>query len=124
VRALRILSALATASFPAIAAGGHPVLITGDLNEDFHPQRLLREAGYRDCYGMLGVPAPHTHPARPSHPKEEGRPDRWGALLISAGCCSVRGGGPRVVAVDERAVQLYLRTGVRVARMACAQTSA
>jgi endonuclease/exonuclease/phosphatase family metal-dependent hydrolase len=42
------------------------ILFMGDLNEDFHPRRILREAGFIDCFTALRLPCLPTHPQRPS----------------------------------------------------------
>ncbi|CAF1110182.1 unnamed protein product [Adineta steineri] len=47
------------------------VLFMGDLNENYHPRRILREAGYVDCFAELRLPTPITHPQRPAEPKED-----------------------------------------------------
>ena len=47
------------------------VLFMGDLNEGFHPKRILREAGFIDCFSALRLPCLPTHPQRPSSPEEE-----------------------------------------------------
>jgi endonuclease/exonuclease/phosphatase family metal-dependent hydrolase len=47
------------------------VLFMGDLNENYHPRRILREAGFVDCFAELRLPTPTTHPQRPSEPKED-----------------------------------------------------
>jgi len=54
----------------------------GDLNEDFHPVRILTSCssesglGLREVFSELDQPPPITHPVRPSDPFEEARPDR------------------------------------------------
>lgn len=48
-----------------------PVLFMGDLNENYHPRRILREANFVDCFAELRLPTPITHPQRPSEPKED-----------------------------------------------------
>jgi endonuclease/exonuclease/phosphatase family metal-dependent hydrolase len=48
-----------------------PVLFMGDLNESYHPRRILREAGFVDCFNALRLPPPATHPQRPSQPQED-----------------------------------------------------
>jgi len=53
-----------------------PVFFMGDLNESYHPTRILREAGFQDCFAALGLPNLPTHPARPSSAREESLPDR------------------------------------------------
>jgi hypothetical protein len=46
--------------------------LPGDLNESFHPPRLLRQGGLmEDCFSALGLPIMPTHPARPSSPEED-----------------------------------------------------
>ena len=47
------------------------VLFMGDLNENFHPRRILREAGFNDCFSVLRLPALPTHPQRPSTSEED-----------------------------------------------------
>jgi endonuclease/exonuclease/phosphatase family metal-dependent hydrolase len=47
------------------------VLFMGDLNESFHPRRILREAGFIDCFSALRLPSLPTHPQRPSAPEED-----------------------------------------------------
>lgn len=47
-------------------AGADPCLFMGDLNEHFHPVRILREAGFMDSFGYLGALSPATHPAVPT----------------------------------------------------------
>lgn len=37
-----------------------------DLNENHHPRRILREAGYIDCFAELRLPTPITHSQKPS----------------------------------------------------------
>ena len=47
------------------------VVFMGDLNENYHPRRILRENGFIDCFLELRLPTPITHPQRPSEPKED-----------------------------------------------------
>jgi mRNA deadenylase 3'-5' endonuclease subunit Ccr4 len=42
------------------------VLFMGDLNESFHPRRILRDAGFNDCFSALRLPCLPSHPQRPS----------------------------------------------------------
>lgn len=51
------------------------MLFMGDLNENFHPRRILSEAGFIDCFSALLLPAPSTHPQRPSLPHEDSLTD-------------------------------------------------
>ena len=48
-----------------------PILFMGDLNENYHPRRILHEAGFVDCFAELRLPVPITHPQRPSAPHED-----------------------------------------------------
>ena len=41
------------------------VLFMGDLNEGYHPRRILDEAGYTDCFTALRLPCLPTYPQRP-----------------------------------------------------------
>jgi hypothetical protein len=46
----------------------------GDMNDDFHPPRVLRAAaGLVDVFEQLDLPPPVTHPVRPSSDREEMR---------------------------------------------------
>lgn len=47
------------------------ILFMGDLNEDFHPRRILRDGGFIDCFTALRLPCLPTHPQRPSIPQED-----------------------------------------------------
>ncbi|CAF3561938.1 unnamed protein product [Rotaria sp. Silwood1] len=51
------------------------VLFMGDLNENFHPRRILREAGFIDCFSTLRLPCLPTHPQRPSISHEDNLSD-------------------------------------------------
>ena len=51
------------------------VLFMGDLNENFHPRRILREAGFNDCFYALRLPAVPTQPQRPSIAGEDALAD-------------------------------------------------
>lgn len=67
---------------------GLPVFFMGDLNESYHPVRILREAGFQDCFAALGIPNSPTHPARPSSAREESLPDRAIDWLFAKGPAS------------------------------------
>ena len=78
-----------------------PTILVGDFNESFHPQRILREAGFVDVFTSLNMPPPITHPVRSSDPRECSMPDasldwiltRLGAncTAVAASCINVRG---------------------------------
>jgi len=56
------------------------VVFGGDLNEDFHPPRILAGAGnpmgLTELFQALDCVPPTTHPVRPSSLQEESRPER------------------------------------------------
>lgn len=43
-----------------------PTFLMGDFNDDFHPIHILSKAGYKSCFGALGVQSPSTWPSSPS----------------------------------------------------------
>lgn len=42
-----------------------PCLFVGDLNDEHHPVRVLRRAGFQDCFRALGGHSPATAPVMP-----------------------------------------------------------
>ena len=48
-----------------LARDDEPVLFMGDLNDDWHPLAVLREAGFADSFTALGQGPMPTHPALP-----------------------------------------------------------
>lgn len=73
----------------------------GDLNDDYHPVRILsEEVGLVDVFEALDLPPPITHPVRPSDPQEEMRPNRtldWILCSLPSQC--------RVVAAYAKGVR-------------------
>lgn len=67
-----------------------PVIFGGDLNDDFHPLRVLNdEMGMIDVFEYLDLVPPITHPVRPSDPREEIRPSRtldWIVCSLPSQC--------------------------------------
>jgi exonuclease III len=66
----------------SIRKPGEPVIFGGDLNDDFHPLRILRgdnqqdsssNLSLRDVFEILDLPPQITHPVRPSDAREEMR---------------------------------------------------
>ena len=49
----------------------HAVFFGGDLNESFWPLRILKQAGFIDCFVALSLPVRPTHPTRPVLAHEE-----------------------------------------------------
>jgi endonuclease/exonuclease/phosphatase family metal-dependent hydrolase len=76
-------------------------IFAGDLNEDFHPVRILsEEMGMMDVFESLDLPPPITHPVRPSSAMEEMRPNRtldWILCSLPSQC--------RVVAAFAKGVR-------------------
>lgn len=66
------------------------VIFGGDLNDDYHPIRILsEEMGMMDVFESLDLPPPITHPVRPSDYQEEMRPNRtldWILCSLPAQC--------------------------------------
>jgi endonuclease/exonuclease/phosphatase family metal-dependent hydrolase len=80
-----------------------PAVFGGDLNEDYHPVRILNEeCAFVDVFETLDLVPPITHPVRPSDPREEMKPSRtldWilcslptQCRVIAAFAKTVRGG--------------------------------
>lgn len=67
-----------------------PMIFGGDLNDDFHPLRILNEEmGLLEVFEALDLSPPITHPVRPSDPLEEMRPNRtldWILCSLSNKC--------------------------------------
>ena len=53
------------AALDDLARDDEPVLFMGDLNDDWHPLAVLREAGFADSFTALGCSPQPTHPALP-----------------------------------------------------------
>lgn len=63
--------------FRRIVSVNECAIFGGDLNDDFHPVRILsEEVGLMDVFESLDLPPPITHPVRPSSLQEEMRPNR------------------------------------------------
>ena len=80
-----------------------PFILAGDFNESFHPQRILRDAGYEDVFSEVGVPPPVTHPVRSASQRESSMPPQALDWIM------IRGSGMRVLtasAVDVRGPDL------------------
>lgn len=73
-----------------LVAHDEVAIFGGDLNEDFHPVRILNEeCGFIDVFEALDLPPPITHPVRPSDHTEEMRPSRtldWILCSLPVGC--------------------------------------
>ena len=67
-------SRLTGKTLKSLARNSEPVLFMGDLNDSSHPTFILNDAGYRDCFSVLGVPAPPTAPCYPTVQVGRGRP--------------------------------------------------
>lgn len=90
----RILSAVKVCeALRRLVAYGEAAIFAGDLNEDFHPVRILsEECAYVDVFESLDLPPPITHPVRPSSPMEELKPNRtldWILCNLPSNCRTV-----------------------------------
>jgi len=45
---------------------GEPALFMGDMNDAWHPQRILLQAGYVSCFAALGMQSPPTFQCYPT----------------------------------------------------------
>ncbi len=61
----------------ALAGDDEPVLFMGDLNDDWHPLAVLREAGFADSFTALGRDPVPTHPAPPMKSTYPPRTHDW-----------------------------------------------
>lgn len=91
------------------------VLFMGDLNEPFHPRRILNEGGIVDVFTRLGIPAQPTRPARPI----DNRPDEtddWifcNQLVRPLGAMVVKFYHQEVPPSDHWPVLAFFEIGVR-----------
>lgn len=53
---------------------GEPAFFMGDMNDPWHPQRILMQAGFVSCFAALGMQSPPTFQSYPTanvHPGEQ-----------------------------------------------------
>lgn len=64
---------------------GEPAFFMGDTNDAWHPQRILKQAGYVGCFAALGLQSPPTFQCYPTANVEPGAPTTTEAIdLIAA----------------------------------------
>jgi len=90
----RVIAAVKTCEhLRRLVAFNEPAIFAGDLNEDFHPIRILsEECAYADVFESLDLPPCITHPVRPSDPMEEMRPNRtldWILCNLPSNCRAI-----------------------------------
>ncbi len=61
----------------SLAGEDEPVLFMGDLNDDWHPLGVLRDAGFADSFAALGRAPVPTHPALPLNGSPPPRTNDW-----------------------------------------------
>ncbi len=61
----------------SLAGEDEPVLFMGDLNDDWHPLGVLRDAGFADSFAALGRAPEPTHPALPLNGSPPPRTNDW-----------------------------------------------
>lgn len=72
-RSPRVAQARAiAAALAGIVRPGEPAWFMGDVNDPYHPSRILHEAGYVSCFAALGLQPPPTFPAVPTAWKTAG----------------------------------------------------
>lgn len=57
----------AAAALAALAPDPEPALFLGDFNDHYHPIRILKAAGFQDCFTGLGRIPRATRPAAPTY---------------------------------------------------------
>jgi endonuclease/exonuclease/phosphatase family metal-dependent hydrolase len=68
-----------------LAREGEPAFFMGDLNDAWHPQRILNQAGYVSCFASLGMQSPPTFQCYPTADIQPGEPTITEAIdLIAA----------------------------------------
>lgn len=65
----RIAEALAR-----LARRGEPAFFMGDMNDAWHPQRILKPAGFASCFAALGMQSPPTFQCYPTAGIQAGEP--------------------------------------------------
>lgn len=53
---------------------GEPAFFMGDMNDAYHPQRVLAKAGFTSCFAALGMQSPPTFHCYPTAGIEPGAP--------------------------------------------------
>jgi len=54
------------AELTRLVKDGEPAFIMGDMNDAWHPQRILLQAGYVNCFAALGMQSPPTYQCYPT----------------------------------------------------------
>ena len=71
----RIAAALA-----ALGADGEPAFFMGDMNDPWHPQHILKQAGFVSCFAALGLQSPPTFQCYPTVNIEPGEQTTTAAI--------------------------------------------
>lgn len=82
----------AAAALERLQRADEPAFFGGDLNESFWPTKILRGAGWSDCFSPLGLPVRPTHPNRSSLAHEECNADAALDWLFARGGRGEQGG--------------------------------
>ena len=53
-------------SFTRLVHEGEPAFFMGDMNDAWHPQRILKEVGFVSCFAALGMQSPPTFQCYPT----------------------------------------------------------
>jgi endonuclease/exonuclease/phosphatase family metal-dependent hydrolase len=53
---------------------GEPAFFMGDMNDAYHPQRILMQAGFVSCFSALGMQSPPTFKCYPTANVQPGEP--------------------------------------------------
>lgn len=64
---------------------GEPAFFMGDMNDPWHPQQILKQAGFVSCFAALGMQSPPTFQGYPTANVQPGEPTISEAIdLIAA----------------------------------------
>src|SRR5688572_4479247 len=55
-----------------LVGAGEPAFFMGDMNDAWHPQRILKQAGFTSCFAALGLQSPPTFQCYPTANIEPG----------------------------------------------------
>lgn len=94
----RIVDALGRLVLPT-----EPAFFMGDMNDPWHPQRILRDAGYASCFAALGQQSPptfHSYPTANIAPGEHSVSEAIDLIAANDRARAIAAGSPQVFAGD------------------------
>jgi endonuclease/exonuclease/phosphatase family metal-dependent hydrolase len=67
-----------------LVRAGEPAFFMGDMNDAWHPQRILKTAGFTSCFAALGMQSPPTFQCYPTANIQPGEPTVTEAIDLLA----------------------------------------